>query len=168
MEEIIRPASKDDAVGIISIYNHYIANTCATFETEPVTLGQMEQRIADAISAQLPWLVVRVSEQILGYAYTSMWKGRCAYRFSVESTIYLAPTQMRKGIGTLLYSALIEAINRTSMRSVIGGIALPNEASVRLHERLGFKKVGHFEKVGFKQEQWVDVGYWQLSLPRDI
>lgn len=165
MEEIIRPASTSDAAEIAAIYNHYIANTSATFETEAVTRQEMQQRIADTISIPLPWLVVEVSDQVLGYAYASVWKGRCAYRFSVESTVYLAPKQRHKGMGSLLYSALIDAISATSMRTVIGGIALPNDASIRLHEKLGFKKVGHFEQVGFKHDLWVDVGYWQLHLP---
>ena len=100
---------------------------------------------------------------MLGYAYASRWQGRCAYRFAVEATIYLDSENTGQGIGLPLYSALLDAIKAHSMRSVIGGISLPNEASIRLHERLGFAKVGHFEKVGFKHDQWVDVGYWQLQ-----
>jgi len=124
----------------------------------------MADRIAEALASALPWLVAEASGRILGYAYASKWKGRCAYRYAVESTVYLDPAQTGKGIGLGLYTALIDAIRACSMRTVIGGIALPNAASIALHERLGFRKVGHFEQVGYKQDRWVDVGYWQLLL----
>ncbi len=164
MSVLIRTATAEDAVGIAPIYNHYIDATWVTFETEPVSVDDMAQRIRETLDLPLPWLIAEEGGKVAGYAYASKWKGRCAYRFSVESTIYLHPDATGRGLGVRLYSALIDAIKAVSMRSVIGGIALPNDASIRLHERLGFKKVGHFEKVGFKHEQWVDVGYWQLQL----
>ncbi len=164
MELTIRPATTDDAEQIAAIYNYYIANTVVTFETEQVDAHEIAERIAAAIAIPLPWLIAEDDGTLLGYAYASKWKGRCAYRFAVESTIYLDYEKTGKGIGMPLYSALIDAIRAHSMRSVIGGISLPNDASVHLHERLGFRKVGHFERVGFKQDRWVDVGYWQLQL----
>ncbi len=160
----IRSASETDAAELARIYNYYIDNTCVTFETEAIDKVEMAQRIADTARIPLPWLVAEEQGRILGYAYATKWKGRCAYRFSVESTIYLDTGETGKGTGRKLYAALIESIRAHSMRSVIGGIALPNEASIRLHESLGFRKVGHFERVGFKQDRWVDVGYWQLQL----
>lgn len=160
----IRSASEADAAAITRIYNHYISNTCITFETEVVQASEMALRIGDTLAIPLPWLVAEVDQEIVGYAYASRWKGRCAYRFAVESTIYLDPVKTGKGIGMKLYSDLIEAIRAHSMCSVIGGISLPNEASIRLHESLGFRKVGHFERVGYKLDRWVDVGYWQLQL----
>src|SRR5690606_39143142 len=99
-----------------------------------------------------------------GYAYAARWKGRCAYRYSVESTIYLDLGARRGGIGTVLYAALLERLRSRGYHAVIGGIALPNDASVRLHEQLGFRKVAHFPEVGFKLGRWVDVGYWQIIL----
>ena len=164
MSVTIGIASVSDAAEIAPIYNHYIAETCITFETEPVTVEVMAQRIRETLDLPLPWLVAEEGGKICGYAYASKWKGRCAYRYSVEATIYLDPGSTGRGLGIELYTALIDAIKAAAMRSVIGGIALPNDASIRLHERLGFEKVGHFEKVGFKHEQWVDVGYWQLQL----
>jgi phosphinothricin acetyltransferase len=164
MNATVRSANERDAARIVPIYNYYIADTCITFETEPVAIEDMAQRIRETLDRQLPWLVAEESGKICGYAYASKWKGRCAYRYSVEATIYLDAGCTGRGLGIELYTALIAAIKAASMRSVIGGIALPNDASIRLHERLGFKKVGHFEKVGFKHEQWVDVGYWQLQL----
>lgn len=164
MRTTVRPAVERDAAELARIYNHYVAETVVTFETEPVHERDMARRIIETHAAPLPWLVAETAGEISGYAYASKWKGRCAYRYAVESTIYLDPTQTGMGIGTTLYTALVEAIREHDMHAVIGGIALPNDASIRLHERLGFTKVGQFEEVGFKQERWVDVGYWQLLL----
>jgi L-amino acid N-acyltransferase YncA len=164
MEISIRPAKESDAADIVGIYNLYVLETCITFETEPVEAAEMAQRIRETLEARLPWLVAEASGRVVGYAYASKWKGRCAYRYSVESTVYLDPARTGKGLGLRLYASLIDAIRACSMHAVIGGVALPNPASVGLHERLGFKKVAHFEQVGYKQDRWVDVGYWQLLL----
>ena len=164
MHTTIRSASEEDAVQLTRIYNHYVSNTIVTFETEPVVPQDMAQRITEARAIPLPWLIAETSGEILGYAYASEWKGRCAYRFSIESTIYLDTQHTGKGVGTRLYSALVDAIRETSLHSMIGAIAFPNDGSVKLHEGLGFKKVGHFEEVGYKHDRWVDVGYWQLML----
>ena len=162
----IRPAELRDATAIAAIYNHYVATTCITFETEPVPAEQMGERIAETTASRLPWLVVEEDGAVLGYAYASKWKGRCAYRYSVESTVYLDPARQGKGIGKTLYVALIDALRASSLHAVIGGIALPNAASIALHERLGFEKVAQFREVGFKQGRWIDVGYWQLLLEK--
>ncbi len=164
MTTVIRTAREGDAGRIADIYNHYIAETCATFETETVAASEMAQRIRDTLRIPLPWLVAETSGRVAGYAFASKWKGRCAYRYAVETTIYLHPESTGAGVGAVLYGALIDAVRAASMRTAIGGIALPNDASIRLHERLGFRKVGHFERVGYKQERWIDVGYWQLQL----
>ena len=164
MEISIRPVRESDAGAIAGIYNPYVLGSCITFETEAVGAPEMEQRIAETLESSLPWLVAEASGKVVGYAYATKWKGRCAYRYSVESTVYLDPAHTGRGFGLLLYAALIEAIRTSSMHAVIGGIALPNAASVALHEHLGFKKVAHFEQVGYKQDRWVDVGYWQLLL----
>lgn len=160
----IRLAEKSDADAIAAIYNHYIAESCITFETDPVSEGEMATRMQETRALTLPWLVAETSGEVAGYAYASKWKGRCAYRFAVETTVYLDPCATGNGVGTQLYAALIDAVRGASMRTAIGGIALPNDASIRLHERLGFRKAGHFEKVGFKHDRWIDVGYWQLQL----
>ncbi|KGQ20252.1 Phosphinothricin N-acetyltransferase [Lysobacter dokdonensis DS-58] len=160
----IRPAERTDAAAIAAIYNHYVATTCITFETEPVTPDDMAARIEETRHANLPWLVAVDADAIAGYAYASKWKGRCAYRYSAESTVYLDHARTGRGLGQTLYVALIDALRAGGMQTMIGGIALPNAASVALHERLGFEKVAHFRRVGFKQERWIDVGYWQLLL----
>ena len=114
--------------------------------------------------ARLPWLVADDRGQVTGYAYAGKWKGRCAYRFSVESGIYLDPACTGRGIGAALYRALLARLAPLGVRVVIAGISLPNPASVALHERLGFEPAGRFREVGFKFGRWIDVGYWQAVL----
>ena len=160
----IRMATVEDAAAIAAIYNPYVADTCITFETEPVQAAGMAARITEVLDAGLPWLLAADAAGAAGFAYASKWKGRCAYRFSVESTVYLHRDHTGRGIGRALYGRLLEEIRARRMHAVIGGIALPNAASVALHERLGFRKVAHFEQVGYKQDRWVDVGYWQLLI----
>ena len=160
----VRNATNADAEALARIYNHYIANTHVTFETEAITGDDMNVRVADTQAASLPWLVAEFGGEVAGFAYASKWKGRCAYRYSVESTIYLDPQRTGMAIGTPLYTALIDEVRGLGMHSMIGGIALPNDASIGLHEKLGFTKIGEFAEVGNKFERWIDVGYWQLLL----
>ena len=161
---MIRPANTSDAETISGIYNYYIANTIVTFEEDAVTSHDMCERIREITAEGLPWLVAVDHGEILGYAYASKWKGRCAYRYSVEITVYLAQEATSQGWGARLYEALLSALEEKNMHSVIGGIALPNPASVSLHEKFGLQKVAHFEEVGFKFNRWIDVGYWQKKL----
>jgi len=164
MKEIrIRPAVAADCEAIARIYNYYIRETTITFEEQEVMVPEMAARLTEVSGAGLPWLVAEDPTSVIGYAYASKWKGRCAYRFSAESTVYLDPSRTQSGIGRRLYEALLDALRQKSIHVVMGGIALPNDASVRLHERLGFEKVAHFREVGFKFDRWIDVGYWQRS-----
>jgi len=160
---MIRPASSDDAAAIVAIYNHFVTTTTITFEEAAVSVDDMAQRIRD-VTAKLPWLVYEQGGQVLGYAYATPWRVRSAYRFSVESTVYVSADHPHKGIGSSLYRALLDALRSSGLQVVLGGIAQPNAASVALHERLGFEKVAHFKHVGRKFDRWIDVGYWQLSL----
>lgn len=160
----IRPATENDAERICAIYNHYIATTTISFEEEPVTAADMARRIADVGATSLPWLVMEEGGTLIGYAYATKWRVRAAYRFAVETSVYLDVQHAGKGAGTALYEALLAELRRRDLHLAIGGIAQPNEASVRLHERLGFVKVAHFSEVGLKFGRWIDVGYWQLKL----
>jgi L-amino acid N-acyltransferase YncA len=160
----LRLATPDDGAAIAAIYNHYITTTTISFEEAEVSAADMAQRVADVLAAGLPWLVEVEGETLLGYAYATKWRVRHAYRFSVESTVYLAHDQARRGLGSRLYRELLERLRVAGCHLVIGGIALPNEASVALHEKLGFEKVAHFQEVGYKFNRWLDVGYWQLKL----
>ena len=158
----VRYAHREDGAALARIYNHYVQHTCITFETDPVTAEDMAGRIHETLDAGLPWLLAEGPDGApLGYAYASRWKGRCAYRHTVESTVYLDADAVGRGIGQPLYGGLLDAIRAGGMHAVIGGIALPNARSIALHERLGFHKVAHFEQVGRKQDRWIDVGYWQ-------
>lgn len=160
---MIRSVSLSDAAAIGAIYNHYIANTCVSFEEVPVSEAVMAGRIKD-VSSSYPWLVWEEQGEVIGYAYANKWQTRTAYRFSVESTVYLRHDCTGRGIGRKLYERLIADLREAGLHSVVGGIALPNPASQALHEKMGFKKVAHYEQVGWKFEQWIDVGYWQLLL----
>jgi L-amino acid N-acyltransferase YncA len=139
-------------------------NTAISFEEQPVPVAEMAARGSEIASASFPWLVAESDAGIVGYAYASKWKGRCAYRYSAEATVYVAPSATGRGIGTLLYRGVFDALRALQMRVVIGGIALPNEASVALHEKMGMRKVAHFEQVGYKFGRWIDVAYYQRSL----
>lgn len=160
----IRSAHADDAKAIAAIYNPYILNTTISFEEEPVMDAAMAQRIAEVQAGGLPWLVAERDGKVLGYAYATKWRVRHAYRFSVESSVYLAPETARQGVGSALYTALLALLAERGCHLVIGGIALPNDASVALHEKMGYEKVAHFREVGFKFGRWLDVGYWQRTL----
>jgi phosphinothricin acetyltransferase len=162
---MLRQCTPQDASAICGIYNHYVRETVITFEEAPVSEADMAQRIAD-ISSKLPWYVWVEDGSVVGYAYATPWKARAAYKHSVEASIYLEHQVTGRGIGTELYKALIADLRRDSFHCVIGGAALPNPASVALHERLGFSKVAEFKEVGFKLGRWVDVAYWELVLDR--
>jgi phosphinothricin acetyltransferase len=161
---MIRPATANDSDAIARIYNHYVLNTAITFEEHAVSPQQMAERIGEVVSASLPWLVAEQAGQVVGFAYATKWKVRSAYRFSVESTIYLEQGVTGQRLGNQLYEALFSLLKERGVHVVIGGIALPNPASIAIHEKFGLKKVAHFEEVGFKFNQWLDVGYWQVTL----
>jgi phosphinothricin acetyltransferase len=114
--------------------------------------------------ASLPWLVAEEDGTVVGYAYATKWRTRPAYRQSVEVTVYVASDRRRRGIGSVLYDSLLDELRDHGIHAAIGGIALPNPASVALQEKFGFEKVAHFAEVGFKFGKWIDVGYWQRIL----
>lgn len=159
----IRDASIEDAPAICAIYNHYVTDTFVTFEEQPVDTREMQSRMR-AVLEKLPWLVLERDGDIAGYAYASPWKTRIGYRFAVESSIYLAPAHTNCGFGAALYRSLFDELHARNIHCVIGGAALPNPASVALHEKLGFTKVAHFRENGFKFGRWIDVAYWQRLL----
>ena len=160
----IRPASAADGEALARIYNPYIRDTVVTFEEEPVSGAAMAARVTEVAALSLPWLVAERGGRVLGYAYATRWKTRASYRYSSETAVYLEPGQSGNGYGYQLYMAMLEALSSTGIHAAIGGIALPNAASVALHEKSGFTKVAQFPEVGFKLGRWVDVGYWQKLL----
>ena len=159
----IRSARPADAAGICSIYNHYIENSTISFEEVAVSVEEMQSRIRDH-KADLPWLVYCDQEKVVAYAYATPWRARSAYRFSVETTVYVDKEYGRRGIARALYQTLIEQLRHAKLHTAIAGIALPNSASIGLHEAFGYEKVAEFKEVGMKFDEWVNVGYWQLAL----
>ncbi len=161
---IFRECAQQDGGALCVIYNHYVEQTTATFEETPVSADEMMRRIAE-VTCGLPWLVCEQDGVVVGYAYATSWKSRSAYRHSVETTIYLQPGATGKGIGTELYRCLLDRLPRLGIHCAVAGIALPNSASVALHQRLGFVRAGQFREIGRKFGRWVDVGYWARRFP---
>lgn len=160
---LLRTVRPDDAPAIAEIYNHYILNSPATFEEVPVSPDEMRQRIIETIRAY-PWLVSEEDGKLLGYCYGRKWRERAAYRHSVEVSTYLDPSAVGKGRGSALFQALLAELRARKFHCVIGGVALPNPASVALLEKFGLRQVAHFKETGHKLGSWIDVGYWQLLL----
>ncbi len=160
---MIRSVQAADAARIAVIYNHYVRESVVTFEEEPVAEAEMSRRIAET-TASYPWYVREQDGVVVAYANASSWKRRSAYRLAAESTIYVAPESTGQGIGTQLYPVLIAEMRARGLHAAIGGISLPNDASIALHEKLGFRAIGRFHEVGFKFGRWIDVGYWELIL----
>jgi L-amino acid N-acyltransferase YncA len=163
----IRDAAPDDAGALAAIYNHYILNTIVTFEEAPIDAAEMARRMDAVRSASLPWLVAELDGRIVGYAYAGPWKPRIGYRYTVEISAYLDPGAGGRGIGSALYTRLFERLDARGIRCIIGGIALPNDASIALHEKFGMRKVAHFARNGIKFGRWIDVGYWQRVIEEE-
>ncbi len=161
---IIRPANSADALQVSEIYNHYIATSHATFEIEPIEAGEMARRIDEVCGGGYPFLVCDDDGEVVGYAYGRQFRPRSAYGYSIEVSVYTKLGCERQNIGTMLYEKLFSEIKSRDFHVIIAGISLPNDASVRLHEKFGLEKVAHFREVGSKFDRWIDVGYWELIL----
>lgn len=164
----IRPVHPNDAKQITDIYNGYIENSVATFEEDIISGDEMLSRITNVSQLGHNWLVAQQNNTIIGYAYSSLFKERSAYRYASEITVYLAKDAIGKGVGKQLYTELFKQLEHSSICSVISVITLPNDASVALHESFGMKKVAHFDCIGYKFGQWHSVGYWQKILKTEI
>ena len=160
---MIRTVSAADAPAISTIYNHYIENTCITFETAPLSQEGMAERIA-AVVTDYPWLVWEQAGEVVGFAYANQWKARAAFRYTVEASVYLQPQATGQGIGRRLYESLLTQLREQQFHLVVAAITLPNEPSIALHRKLGFEEMGRLKESGRKFNRWIDVGYWQLEL----
>lgn len=160
----LRPATPADGARLAEIYNPCVLHTAISFEETAVDGDEMARRLAKLTAAGLPWLVAERDGRVAGYAYAAPWRERAAYRFTVECTVYVAPEGQRRGAGRALYGALFERLVQGPWHSVLAVIALPNDASVALHEGFGLRKVAHFAEVGWKFGRWHDVGHWQRLL----
>ena len=162
---ILRDANEDDMPVVLAIYAHHVIHGSASFELEPPTLEQMRQRRADVRAHGLPYLVAEHDGQVVGYGYATLYRPRPAYRFTVEDSVYVREDMSGLGIGQALLSRVIERCiegGRRQMVAIIGNSE--NLASIRLHERQGFRKVGVFESVGFKHGRWLDTVIMQREL----
>lgn len=160
---VVRTAAAGDARAIAAIYNHYVENTIITFEETPLSEAEVAKRIAD-VGGSFPWLVLEREGRIAGYCYASRFHARSAYGRTVETTVYVERGAGGAGIGSALYGELLERLRARKLHCALGLIALPNEPSVRLHERFGFRRAGVLEEVGWKLGRFIDVGFWQLKL----
>ena len=160
---MIRPVRLEDAGAIADIYNEYVMHSVVTFETEPLQEAEMRSRITD-ISADYPYFVYEAEGEVVGYCYAHAWKKRAAYKYTLETTVYLSPLHTGKGIGKQLMTTLIEECRRSGYHALIACITEGNEVSNSLHTGLGFKQVSCFEKVGLKFGRWLDVVDYELLI----
>lgn len=163
---IIRSARAGDVSAMLAIYAPLVRDTTISFEYEPPTRVEMEQRL-QAIQRDYPWLVCERDGQVAGYAYASAFRSRPAYRWTAEVTVYIHADHGRRGLAQTLYRELFARLRTQGYRTAVAVITLPNPGSVALHERLGFQPVGIFQNAGFKHGQWLDTGWWQLDLGGD-
>jgi phosphinothricin acetyltransferase len=162
-------AAESDAPSFLRIYGPIVEQTPISFELRPPSVDEFRERIRKKLCSH-PWLACEEDGEILGYAYAGQFRSREAYDWTTELTVYVASEQRRRGVGQALYASLLAALRVQGFCTAIIGITLPNEASVRLHEKMGFKVIGVYHAVGYKFSKWHDVGFWELSLrgPRDV
>ena len=159
----IRSATTIDAEAIQRIYAPFVLETAISFEDVPPSVDEMAGRIMSTQKTH-PWLVALDGGQVCGYVYASAHRERAAYRYSADTTVYIAPEAQRRGVGRALYAELLPELKRRGVHMAFAGIALPNPASVALHASMGFAPVGIYREVGFKFGRWHDVGWWQRQL----
>jgi L-amino acid N-acyltransferase YncA len=160
----IRAATPDDAAALAAIYAPYVSASHISFETEAPDAAEMRARV-EAAGGLYPWLAaVDEADAPLGYAYAAPFRARPAYRYAVETSVYVRSDAQRGGVGRRLYEPLLAMLEAQGFTQAIAAIALPNDSSVRLHERLGFAHAGTYRQVGWKLGAWWDVGLWQRPL----
>lgn len=164
----VRAATTEDLPAIAEIYAHYVTTSVATFELEAPDAAEWHRRFAAITDAGLPFVVTERDGAVAGYAYCAPWKTRPAYRATVEDSIYIAPWAVGKGHGARLLGALLDAAQTAGVREIIAVIADSGDpASVRLHQRFGFRTAGRLERVGYKHQRWIDTVLLQWSAPVD-
>lgn len=162
----VRLATEDDLARVCEIVNYFIENTAFNFRTEPQVVDEWRSDWR-RLHSRFPWLVTTTDDGLVGVAYAVPWNDRAAYQWTVEATVYVDASEHGRGVGDTLYTELLGRLRRQGFRSVVAVIALPNDPSVRLHERHGFIQAGRLVDAGFKQNGWHDVGFWQCTLRSD-
>ena len=163
MKTLIRMATTDDAEQILAIYAPIVNETVISFEFDPPSIDEMRRRISQTLT-ELPWVVCEREGRIIGYAYAARYRARLAYQWSVEVSVYVGDNARRQGVARAVYTSLFEILTLQGFVNMLAGITLPNQASVTLHESLGFHSLGTYESVGHKFGYWHDVGWWQRRL----
>jgi phosphinothricin acetyltransferase len=158
-----RIATVDDAREIADVYAPYVRDTIISFETEAPDAGEIAARMRQ-IGMQYPWLAASSGGRLIGYAYACEHRSRLAYRWSADAAVYVRESAQRQGIGSALYGRLFALLRAQGYVNAFAGITLPNAASVRLHEAMGYTPIGVYRRVGYKLGAWHDVGWWQLAL----
>ena len=161
----IRMATEADARQMLAIYAPVVRETVISFEYEPPSLPEFCERIRTTVE-RMPWLVCDNDGEIAGYAYASPFRTRAGYRWACELTIYVHPGYHRCGIGRALYTSLFRCLALQGYCVAVATITIPNPASIALHESMGMRRVGTYERVGYKHGQWFDDGVWQIELLR--
>jgi phosphinothricin acetyltransferase len=156
-------ASERDAAVCAEIYAPYVTDTVISLEERAPTPEDLANRIEETMRTH-PWLVAQDGDKVAGYAYAAPHRDRASYRWATDVAVYVEPAYHRRGIGRSLYTTLFELLRRQGFHVACAGITLPNQASVGLHESLGFLSVGIYRRIGFKFGAWRDVGWWQLEL----
>jgi phosphinothricin acetyltransferase len=159
----IRLARDADVDAIVEIYRPVVESTTISFETSAPDHEEMARRVHDTL-ASYPWLVCEVGGHLAGYAYATRHRVRVAYQWSVDTSIYIDEGYRRRGVGRGLYESLFAILAAQGYFNAYAGIALPNPASVALHESMGFERIGVYRGVGYKLRRWCDVGWWQRGL----
>lgn len=164
MDGSLRLATPADAADVRSIYAPFVESTPVSFETDPPTRAEMADRIERTLH-RYPWIVFEASDEtIQGYATAGPLRSMGAYDWTAELTVYVAEEARQSGIGTALYASLLEVLTEQGYRNAAAAVSLPNPASVRLHEKQGFKPVGTFPAVGYAAGEWRDVQWWYRPL----
>ena len=161
---MIRNVKMSDAKNITEIYNYYIENTVITFQTDLLSVEETEKKIEELLLKGFPYIVYEENNEVIGYAYAGVWRDRKAYEITLETSIYLDQSKIKKGIGRQLYKELIERSRQIGVHSLIGVVSVPNEGSKKLHLEFGFELLGTFKEVGQKFNKYVSVEFWQLML----
>jgi phosphinothricin acetyltransferase len=158
----VRLATEDDLAEVCKIVNYFIEKSFVNFRTEPQSVDEWRSDCR-RLRSRFPWLVA-TDDRVVGVAYAAQWNDRAAYQWTAEATVYVDSSRQRRGVGDALYTELLARLRRQGFRSAVGVIALPNEPSVRLHERHGFIRAGRLVDAGYKMDAWHDVGFWQCTL----
>lgn len=160
----MRPARQEDAASLLAIYAPVVEHTAISWELVPPSVEEFGQRISKTLTAGFPYWVAEADGVVVGYAYAGPFRDRPAYRFTCESTVYIAESCRGQGLGRMLYEKLFESLRDKGFVAVIAGVALPNEASLGLHKSMGFREVGTYSDIGYKFDKWWSSTFLQLDL----